>query len=402
MKAENEVLIAQNSTLETALTKQKELLENEKKDNVRHLKWVRFAQISAATLGLGLLIGFVFYTFYASQKPTIWSLSTPWDGESSYRSKLIEDIAKDVLQKTNKQFVIQIYHNGYLPNSTGKAVEKLSDLFMAVAKGTIQMAHYSPYYSFKERPADVFFGSMPGGMKHEEMDDWLRKGDGQELWEKFYEPYHILPFSCGHTGEQMGGWFKKEIKKITDFDSLRFRIGSPIGALVLKSFGAIVDTQKMGEWQIVRKMAKNELDGAEFIGACDDYELGMAGIRGFNYYYRSDWHEPNTMNAMLINQAAFEKLPKDFQDKLVTAIAKFGGEMFGNLKSQNEKQEKFIIQNIKEVQIMPFPDEVERALQQRAVETVNAFVDRNRRDTLFMVIYRSYKKHCSSCKEWRD
>ena len=402
LKAENMALHDQKTALENALTAQKEVLEKEQKDNERRRRWMRRAQRAAAIVGLVLLSVFGYNAFKASQKVTVWAISTPWDGGASGRSKLIEDIVKQVYERTNGQFVIHIYHNGYLPNSTGKAVEKLSDLFTAVAEGTIQMAHYSPYYSFKVRPADVFFCSMPGGMKHQEMDNWLREGDGQALWQQLYKPYGVLPFSCGHTGEQMGGWFKKEIKNTADFQDLHFRIGSPIGGLVLKSFGAIVDTEKIGEWQIVRKMAKNELDGAEFIGASDDYQLGMAGIRGFNYYYRSHWHEPNTMNAMLVNQAAFEQLSKDFQDKLVAAIDKFGGEMAGNLKSENEKQEKYIIENIKEVQILPFPNDVEKALQQRAVEQINEFVDKNKNDTLFMRIFHSYKKHCSSCGEWRN
>ena len=32
-----------------------------------------------------------------------------------------------------------------------------------------------------------------------------------ELWEKAYEPFNLIPMAGGNTGVQMGGWFNKEI-----------------------------------------------------------------------------------------------------------------------------------------------------------------------------------------------
>ena len=38
---------------------------------------------------------------------------------------------------------------------------------------------------------------------------WLHYGGGQELWDRLYAPFGILPRMAGNSGMTMGGWFKE-------------------------------------------------------------------------------------------------------------------------------------------------------------------------------------------------
>jgi TRAP-type mannitol/chloroaromatic compound transport system substrate-binding protein len=46
-----------------------------------------------------------------------------------------------------------------------------------------------------------------------EQHAWFEYGGGQELMDKVYAKHGIKSIIGGNTGNQMGGWFKKEIKR---------------------------------------------------------------------------------------------------------------------------------------------------------------------------------------------
>ena len=55
---------------------------------------------------------------------------------------------------------------------------------------------------------------------------------------EFYAGYNIINFACGNTAAQMGGWFRKEIKSLSDMKGLKMRIGG-FGGKVLERLGPI-------------------------------------------------------------------------------------------------------------------------------------------------------------------
>ena len=70
------------------------------------------------------------------------------------------------------------------------------------------------------------------------MSAWFYHSDGLKLADEVYNNL-ILSFSCRNTGNQMGGWFNKAIKNVTDFKGLKFRMPG-LGGEVLKSYGTNV------------------------------------------------------------------------------------------------------------------------------------------------------------------
>ena len=81
-----------------------------------------------------------------------------------------------------------------------------------------------------------FFSTVPFGMTANEMNAWLYKGGGIELWKQAYEDFNLVPMAAGNTGVQMGGWFNKEINSLSDLKGLKMRIPG-LGGEVLKRAG---------------------------------------------------------------------------------------------------------------------------------------------------------------------
>ena len=111
------------------------------------------------------------------------------------------------------------------------------EAFDAVSRGTVEMGHDASYYHKGKVAAAQFFCSIPFGMNAAELDGWLYYGGGLELWRELYAPFNIVPFPCGNTGVQMGGWFNREINSPSDLEGLKMRIPG-LGGEVIQRAGA--------------------------------------------------------------------------------------------------------------------------------------------------------------------
>ncbi|VVM23964.1 TRAP transporter solute receptor, unknown substrate 6 [uncultured Gammaproteobacteria bacterium] len=73
---------------------------------------------------------------------------------------------------------------------------------------------------------------MPFDMTATEQHAWFEYGGGQELMDKVYAKHGIKSIIGGNTGNQMGGWFKKEINTIEDLKGLKMRIPGFAGEIM--------------------------------------------------------------------------------------------------------------------------------------------------------------------------
>jgi TRAP-type mannitol/chloroaromatic compound transport system substrate-binding protein len=93
----------------------------------------------------------------------------------------------------------------------------------AVKDGTVEVGHTCSYYFIGKDPTFAFDTAVPFGLNSRQQTAWmLWQGGGLELRE-FFKDYNIHNIPCGNTGAQMGGWFRKEIKTVTDLKGLKFR-----------------------------------------------------------------------------------------------------------------------------------------------------------------------------------
>ena len=72
-------------------------------------------------------------------------------------------------------------------------------------------------------PADWIRGWIPVRVK-KPRHSWWTFGGGDELVNEALKPFKAHAILCGNSGTQMGGWFRKEIKRVDDLKGLKFRI----------------------------------------------------------------------------------------------------------------------------------------------------------------------------------
>lgn len=259
-----------------------------------------------------------------------WKLATTWESNLPILSDMINRMAEEITKESKGMLDIEVFSSGRTKDSDGQTI-KGQYLFKAISEGKIQMLHSAPYYWMDTIPEAVFFGAIPFGMDHEEMDAWMDKNaEGYALWKKVYSKYNLIPYSCGHTGPQMGGWFKKEIKTISDFNGIKMRIAG-LGGAVLAKFG--VRPTRQAQPDIFPALNNGDIDAAEWIGPYHDHELGLDS-KGM-YYYSPGWQEPNTMFEMVINKSAFDELPSHLQTLLEIKISQYNIRIYEEFMKQN-------------------------------------------------------------------
>ncbi len=187
-------------------------------------------------------------------------------------------------------------------------------IFDMVKSGQYDMGHSASYYWKGKVPNTLFFTTMPFGMIADEQYAWWYYGGGKELAAKVYAPHNLITFPGGNTGNQMGGWFKKEINSIADLKGLKMRIPGFAGE-VLAKVGAKPTNIPPGE--LYTALERGTIDALEWVGPSLDLRMGFHKIAP---YYYTGWHEPATELQFLFNKKKWDSLPADIQEILRVAM----------------------------------------------------------------------------------
>ncbi len=231
-------------------------------------------------------------------------------------------------------------------------------IFDMVSSGQYDMGHSASYYYKGKVPATLYFTTMPFGMTAPEQYGWFYYGGGMELMQKVYSQHGLLSFPGGNTGNQMGGWFKKEINSVADLQGLKMRIPGFAGE-VLAKVGAKPTNIPAGE--LYTALDRNTIDALEWVGPSLDLRMGFHKIAP---YYYTGWHEPATELNFMINQKVWNILPADLQEVLRVAMRTAAYDMYiQSYHDSGENWEKMRTE-FPNIKVKTFPAEVMSALRQ--------------------------------------
>ena len=201
-------------------------------------------------------------------------------------------------------------------------------IFDMVRNGQYDMGHTASYYYKGSIPNAMYFTTVPFGMLAPEQYAWFYYGGGMELMQKVYEPFGLLSFPGGNTGNQMGGWFNKEINSLEDLKGLKMRTPGFAGE-VMAELGVSVTNLPPGE--LYTALDRGTIDALEWVAPALDFPMGFHQIA--KYYY-SGWQEPGAEVQFLVNQKTWNKLPEDLQEILRVAMRTAAYDMYA--KSTND------------------------------------------------------------------
>jgi len=202
---------------------------------------------------------------------------------------------------------------------------------------------------------------VPFGLNTRQQNAWFYEGEGMKLMNEFAKKSNVYALVGGNTGAQMGGWFRKEIKEVSDLNGLKFRIAGLAGR-TLQKLGVV--PQQLAGGDIYPALEKGTIDAAEWVGPYDDEKLGFYKVAKFYYY--PGWWEGGTAQHFLINTAKWEALPKSYQAVMTAAAGLANVEETGRYDTRNPKALRSLISG--GAQLRPFPQPVLEACLKSANE----------------------------------
>jgi len=283
------------------------------------------------------------------------------------------DLARRIETMSNGRIRIQVF-------GAGELIPALEG-FDAVRAGTVEMNHANSFFWTGRTFAAQYFTAVPFGLNFQGMNGWLYDGGGQQLWNEVYAPFGMVAFPCGNTGVQMTGWFKREIKSVADLKGLKMRIPGLAGQ-VYASLG--VDVRLLPAGEIFPALERGVIDAAEFVGPFLDRRLGLQ--KAAKYYYTTGWHETATVSELLINKAAWDKLPRDLQAVVENAAAACNVISEAWCQRNNADAMEDLVKN-QGVQLRTLPDDVIKALR---ATTSKVLAEAVAKDPLTAKVHKSY------------
>ena len=243
----------------------------------------------------------------ASAQPRIrWRMpgSFPKSLDTLYGTQ--ERICRRVSEMTDGAFQIT-------PFGPGEVMPALA-VMDGVGQGTVECGYTSAYYYIGKDPSLSIATCLPFGMSSRQLWSWLNEGGGRQMLAEVYRDQGVVAIPAGNTGAQMGGWFRREVNSVSDWQGLKFRIAGHGGAVVQK-LGAIA--QQLPGPDIYPALERGVIDATEWVGPHDDEKLGFQRVARF--YYAPGWWEYSPSIDLMIHPAAYEALPAQYKAILEAA-----------------------------------------------------------------------------------
>jgi TRAP-type mannitol/chloroaromatic compound transport system substrate-binding protein len=319
----------------------------------------------------------------AADAPTVkWKLVSSFPKSLDTIWGAAPQLAARVAELTNGKFEIR-------PSAAGEIVPGLQ-VADAVQNGTVECGHTAGYYYVGKDATFAFDTTLPFGLTARQQNAWLYQGGGLQLTREFLKGYNIINFPGGNTGTQMGGWWRKELKTLSDLKGLKVRMPG-FGGKIMAALGAVPQTIAGGD--IYPALEKGTIDAAEWVGPYDDEKLGFQKVAKF-YYYPGFW-EPGPTLSFYVNLDAWNKLPKQYQSAFEVAAAEANMAMIAEYDAKNPAALSRLLQSGAQLRI--FPKEV---LDAAYKEAEKLYAEECKNNPKFKKVFDSWDRFRKDQSNW--
>jgi len=324
----------------------------------------------------------------ASAAPAVIGQNVSWRLVSSFPRSLdtifsaAEVLADRVAALTDDKFKITVH-------AAGEIVPGL-EVLDAVQQGSVELAHTAGYYFTGKNPALAFDTAVPFGLNARQHMAWLNEGGGLDLVRGLYSDFKAISFPCGNTGAQMGGWFRKEVNRPEDLQGLRMRIPG-LGGQVMSRLGTTVQVLAGGD--IYPALERGAIDATEWVGPYDDEKLGFFKVA--KLYYYPGWWEPSAGLSVLVNQGAWAKLSKEYQQIFELAASHAGVVMQNRYDQRNPQALGRLLQQ--GVKLVRYSDDILRAARTASDEL---FAEQAAKEAAYKKVFENWDKARREMFSW--
>ena len=293
-----------------------------------------------------------------------------------------EYLAQRIAAMTDGAFQIRVY-------PAGEIVPALQ-VMDACQQGTVQIGHTASYYYIGKNPALAFDTCVPFGLTSRQQTAWLIEGGGLDLVNELFADFNIRTFPAGNTGVQMGGWFKREISGPSDLKGLKMRIPG-MGGKVMSALG--VSVQNIAGGEIFPALERGAIDATDWVGPYDDEKLGFH--KAANFYYYPGWWEPGPSLSYYVNRAAWDTLPRAYQEIFQAAAIESSVIMQARYDAKNPPAMRRLL--AAGVQTRPFSEDLMKAARDAALQMLE---DDASKDASYRKIYDHWRGARQDAFRW--
>lgn len=312
-----------------------------------------------------------------------WKLAMTWPTNFPIFGDAVIKMADLVKKMSNGEMEIRIDSKNKHKAAFG--------VFDFVKAGQYEMAHSASYYWKGKDINTLFFTTMPFGMTAPEQYAWFYYGGGMELMKKVYDRHGVYSYPGGNTSNQMGGWFRKEIKSEADLKGLKMRIPGFAGE-VLSKLGVVVTNIPAGE--LYTALDRGTIDALEWVGPSLDLNMGFHKIAPFYY---TGWHEPATELQFMVNKKKFDALPPHLQSILSTAMELAAYDMYARSYHESAVNWAKISKEYPNIKIRTFPKEIIAKLKAANAKALDETAAKN---AVFKEVLESQRDYMNKVREW--
>ena len=218
----------------------------------------------AAAAAVALSVAGVSGSADAAGKRVKWKLHSAWGGSVPHLGTSGVRFSKVITRLSDGQFEMKFFEPGALiPANEG---------FDATSKGLVEAAWTTAGYDVGKYPALAFFTAVPFGPGYGEYFAWKKYGGGDDIQKEVYAKHNIVQQDCFAIGPETSGWFKEEIKDLSQMRGLKMRFFG-LGARVMQKLG--VSTQLLAGGDIFPALEKGVIDATEFSMPAMDIKYGF-------------------------------------------------------------------------------------------------------------------------------
>lgn len=251
----------------------------------------------------------------------------------------------------------------------------------AVEKGLADLYHSTDYYYQDKIKAYAFYAAVPFGFRPDEVNAWIYHGGGQDLWDEVGAQFGIKHLMCGNRGSQMGGWFKKPMTSLDDFQGLKMRIPG-LGGDVIDAIGGTSVTLAVSD--ILTALQSGAVDATEWVGPWSDLAFGF--YRAVKHYHFPGFHEPGTINSLGLRKTLWESFSNADRELFKACAAAENSYALAEVNANNAQAVNTLVSK-HGVTLHEFPDDVFAAMGAASKDVLAAA---GNADPLTKKVYESF------------
>ena len=309
--------------------------------------------LKAATAGsAAVAFGVPLFAKHASAAPTTIKMQSMWDAGTLGYTKF-KDFCDSVGAMSEGKLVVKPF--------PAKAMVGTFEMFDAVKAGVFEAMHSSDTYWPGKIPCASFFSSYPFSMdRPDQWETWFNELGGKEIAREAYAQHNMYWLGPVQHGDNIIH-SKVPIRSFEDYKGKKIRFPGGMIAEIFRSAG--VSTVLLPGGEVYPALEKGVIDGADFVGAAINYNLGFAEVAKYIILGPPSTpclHQPVDLQSIGINMKVWQGLPEHQQEILRMAIRDFSWNQYtaveaaDNVAYEKFKQEGVEIIRLKDADIDKF------------------------------------------------